>query len=110
MRKEMIRIKAAEGPRICHLVDEDWIQSECITRGDHPSIKEKGNPPKSGSNTGKTLLGHKDLTMTLRYSHLAPALIQSAVTILDAALTGGQLDNFLTVGASGKEKGSAVAG
>lgn len=36
--------------------------------------------------TGKTLLGHKGFTMTLRYSHLAPAHIQSALTILDAAL------------------------
>jgi len=60
--------------------------------------------------TVKTLLGHKDLTMTLRYSHLAPAHIQSALTILDAALTGGQLDNYLTIGAPETEKGSAVAG
>jgi hypothetical protein len=60
--------------------------------------------------TVKTLLGHKDLTMTLRYSHLAPAHIRSALTILDAALTGSQLDNYLTIGAPETKKGSAVAG
>jgi integrase len=36
--------------------------------------------------TVSRLLGHKSLTMTLRYSHLAPAHMQKAVNILDNAL------------------------
>jgi integrase len=36
--------------------------------------------------TVKELLGHKTLTMTLRYSHLAPAHKMKAVDILDSAL------------------------
>jgi len=38
--------------------------------------------------TVKTLLGHKTLTMTLRYSHLAPFHTRNAVAALDQALTG----------------------
>jgi len=37
--------------------------------------------------TVKTLLGHKTLTMTLRYSHLAPSHTQNALSVLDAALS-----------------------
>ncbi|RZD14932.1 MAG: hypothetical protein EVJ47_01220 [Candidatus Acidulodesulfobacterium ferriphilum] len=33
--------------------------------------------------TVKELLGHKSITMTLRYSHLASAHIQNAVKVLD---------------------------
>jgi len=36
--------------------------------------------------TVSRLLGHKTLTMTLRYSHLAPARMAKAVDILDKAL------------------------
>ena len=36
--------------------------------------------------TVSRLLGHKSLTMTLRYAHLAPAHMQKAVNILDNAL------------------------
>jgi len=36
--------------------------------------------------TVSRLLGHKSLTMTLRYSHLAPAHMQKAVNVLDNAL------------------------
>ena len=35
----------------------------------------------------KELLGHKDIKMTLRYAHLAPAHKRKAVNILDALLT-----------------------
>ena len=37
--------------------------------------------------TVSRLLGHKSLTMTLRYSHLAPSHMQKAVDILDSALS-----------------------
>lgn len=39
------------------------------------------------STTVKELLGHKTLTMTLRYSHLAPAHTVKAVEFLDSILT-----------------------
>ena len=38
--------------------------------------------------TVSRLLGHKSLTMTLRYAHLAPSHMVRAVDILDSTLTG----------------------
>lgn len=38
--------------------------------------------------TVSRLLGHASLSMTLRYSHLAPQHLQKAVDVLDSALTG----------------------
>ena len=38
--------------------------------------------------TVSRLLGHKSLTMTLRYSHLAPSHMANAVNVLDNTLTG----------------------
>ena len=43
-------------------------------------------------NTIRELLGHKDMTMTLRYSHLAPSHKQRAVEIL-----GKKVDTFWTL-------------
>ena len=48
------------------------------------------------------LLGHKTLTMTLRYSHLAPSHMVKAVDVLDNAINGKStaqlLHNFNKVG------------
>lgn len=38
--------------------------------------------------TVSRLLGHKDIKMTLRYSHLAPSHIKNAVNVLDTTLNG----------------------
>ena len=43
-------------------------------------------------NTVRELLGHKDITMTLRYSHLAPRHKQHAVDILSK-----KMDSFWTL-------------
>ena len=41
--------------------------------------------------TVSRLLGHKTLTMTLRYAHLAPSHMVKAVDILDRTLTGNEV-------------------
>ena len=40
--------------------------------------------------TVKALLGHKTLTMTLRYSYIAPSHATNALSVSDEALTGSQ--------------------
>lgn len=45
--------------------------------------------------TVSRLLGHKTLTMTLRYSHLAPEHMSKAVDMLDSALNGNPISTKL---------------
>ncbi len=45
--------------------------------------------------TVSRLLGHKSLTMTLRYSHLAPEHMSKAVDILDSAINGKTISTKL---------------
>ncbi len=45
--------------------------------------------------TVSRLLGHKSLTMTLRYSHLAPEHMSKAVDILDSAINGKMISTKL---------------
>ena len=47
--------------------------------------------------TVKALLGHKTITMTLRYSHLAPFHATNALSVLDEALTRSQLYKNYTI-------------
>ncbi len=44
--------------------------------------------------TVKELLGHKDITMTLRYSHFAPGHKRKAVQVLDRIMEKNEDDAF----------------
>ncbi len=50
--------------------------------------------------TVKELLGHKDIKVTLRYSHLSPAHLKEAVEVLGRGINGGQTGT--TTGTEGK--------
>jgi len=53
--------------------------------------------------TVSRLLGHKDIKMTLRYSHLAPAHMKNAVDVLDTTMN----KNSSTIQSPKKELTSA---
>jgi hypothetical protein len=55
-------------------------------------VHERGVPLATVSN----LLGHTSLTMTLRYAHLSPTHLTSAVRVLDPHLEKS-LDSHLTI-------------
>ncbi len=59
--------------------------------------------------TVSKLLGHKSLSMTMRYAHLSPKHMTAAVRVLDRQ-TSTSLDNHLTIeGSEGRnEAGIAV--
>jgi integrase len=54
-------------------------------------------------NTVRELLGHKDITMTLRYSHLSPSYKHRAVEIL-----GRRMDSFWTLEQKAEIQGKAA--
>lgn len=63
----------------------------------------------------KELLGHKDIKMTLRYAHLAPAHKRKAVNVLDSLLNPSPIctpatDMNCTITAQKTEKESACVG
>jgi hypothetical protein len=55
-------------------------------------VHERGVPLATVSN----LLGHTSLTMTLRYAHLSPTHLTSAVRVLDPH-SEKSLDSYLTI-------------
>jgi hypothetical protein len=46
-------------------------------------------------------LGHQTITMTMRYSHLAPAHLRAAVAVLDDVLPAHQFAGSATISAQG---------
>ncbi|MCI0426928.1 MAG: tyrosine-type recombinase/integrase [Nitrospiraceae bacterium] len=59
--------------------------------------------------TVSTLLGHTSPTMTLRYAHLSPTHLTSAVRVLDPH-SDRSLDNYLTIQPKQTPEGVGVGG
>jgi integrase len=55
-------------------------------------------------------LGHQTITMTMRYSHLAPDHLRAAVAVLDGVLPAPQLSESTTISAQGSAQELVPAG
>jgi integrase len=54
--------------------------------------------------TVQTLLGHKDLRMTMRYGHLSPEYLKEAVSTLDKGLGKCVYNQEVPIGNSGSSQ------
>lgn len=52
----------------------------------------------------QTLLGHKDLRMTMRYSHLSAEYLREAVSILDKGLGRSFSNQEIQIGNTGSSQ------
>lgn len=68
------------------------------TRNQRSSIKRNLTMGGGDIRTVQTLLGHKDLRMTMRYSHLSPEHLRDAVLILDKGIGNIVYANNLQTG------------
>ena len=55
-------------------------------------------------------LGHQTITMTMRYSHLAPDHLRAAVAVLDSVLPASQHAEPTTISAQGSAQERVLVG